>query len=136
MASVLSEHDKPNSRPLPLVQHSPNIQPTSYKAVPTDDTLPTLTYTDTTRRQHGELLAAKARSSSYVSMDGLLVSCIIPPLMGFGFVALGLYIIYGGTPFVIAHSTNRATVISQVFTALFFHLALGSHSCSICGAKC
>ena len=116
MASGLSEHDSP---PLLPVQPSANMQPTIYRSVPTDDTLYALTYADNTRRLHGEVLADEARRGSYFSMDGFLVSCIIPPLMGFGFVALGLYIIYGGTPLVIAHSTNRAAVVSQAFTALF-----------------
>jgi hypothetical protein len=39
--------------------------------------------------------------------------------MGFGFVALGLYTIYGHTTLVISHSTEHAAVVSQAFTALF-----------------
>lgn len=50
---------------------------------------------------------------------GGLVSCIIPPLLGFSFVALGFYITYGHTTIVISHSTEHAAVISQAFTALF-----------------
>jgi hypothetical protein len=56
---------------------------------------------------------------SFFSMDGILMSCIIPPLMGFGFVALGLYIIYGNSTLVVSKSTDNAAVISQAVTALF-----------------
>ena len=52
-------------------------------------------------------------------MNSLLVSCLIPPLMGFGFVILGLYIIYGHTTLVVSRSIQRAALISQAFTALF-----------------
>lgn len=52
-------------------------------------------------------------------MDGLLMSCIIPPLLGFSFVALGFYITYGRTAIIISHSTEHAAAISQAFTALF-----------------
>ena len=52
-------------------------------------------------------------------MGGLLVSCIIPLLMGSGFVALGFYIIYGHHTLVISHSVEHAVVLSQAFTALF-----------------
>src|SRR5882762_6843647 len=56
---------------------------------------------------------------SFFSMDGILMSCIIPPLMGFGFVTLGLYIIYGNSTLVVSKSTDNAAVISQAVTALF-----------------
>ena len=44
--------------------------------------------------------------------------CIVPPLMGFSFVALGFYIIYGQTTLVISRSTENAAVVSQAFTAI------------------
>jgi hypothetical protein len=44
---------------------------------------------------------------------------VIPPLMGFSFIALGFYILYSPTAVVISHSTEHAAVISQAFTALF-----------------
>jgi hypothetical protein len=39
--------------------------------------------------------------------------------MGFSFVALGFYILYGPTTIVISHSTEHAAIISQAFTAIF-----------------
>jgi MFS-type transporter involved in bile tolerance (Atg22 family) len=38
--------------------------------------------------------------------------------MGFSFVAFGFYVIYGQTTFVISHSTEKAAVVSQAFTAI------------------
>jgi hypothetical protein len=68
---------------------------------------------------HEETLAAHPHQGSSFSVDGLIVSCIITPLMGFGFVALGFVIIYGRTTLVVSHSIERAAPISQAFTALF-----------------
>lgn len=62
---------------------------------------------------------AHPAGGSFFSMDGLFVSCIIPPLMGFGFVALGFCVIYGRTTLVVSPSTEHAVLISQAFTALF-----------------
>ncbi|KIM79023.1 hypothetical protein PILCRDRAFT_574042 [Piloderma croceum F 1598] len=66
-------------------------------------------------------------------MDGLLVSYIIPLLMGFGFVALGFYIIYGRHTLVISHSIEHAAAISQAFTAFFavWHFAALSPAVSM-----
>ena len=68
---------------------------------------------------HEDAPVAHPRWRSFFSMDGLLVSCLIPPLMGFGFVILGFYIIYGHTTLVVSRSIQRAALISQAFTALF-----------------
>jgi hypothetical protein len=69
-------------------------------------------------RVNEEAPAHDSNQRSFVSIDGLLMSCIVPPLMGFSSVALGFYIIYGQTTLVISRSTENAAVVSQAFTAI------------------
>lgn len=47
------------------------------------------------------------------------LQCLLPPLIGLSFVALGLYIVYIPDPIIISHSTTNTVVVSQAFTALF-----------------
>ena len=67
----------------------------------------------------GELASDVSRRNTKFSTKNFLVDCIIPPLMGFSFVALGFYIVYTPTAVVVSHSTEHMAVISQAFTAIF-----------------
>lgn len=84
--------------------------------VPTHNTLQSLPYSDVPSQT---LVDVPPRWKSFFAMEGLLVSFVLPLLMGFGFVALGFYIIHGRHTLVISHSIVHAAVISQAFTALF-----------------
>jgi hypothetical protein len=83
------------------------------------DTPQNLPYANEPPQIYEQVPASNFYRRSCFSVDGFLVSCIIPPLMGFGFVALGLYAVHGHTTLVISHSTEHAAVINQAFTALF-----------------
>lgn len=111
MASVPTQHDTDHHLPHRLA----DMQPKTYTPVSMDETLQIQPYAD--------VPAPKTHRRSFFAVDGFLVSCIIPPFMGFSFVGLGLFIIYGHTTLVISHSTEHAAVISQGFTALsaFWH---------------
>jgi hypothetical protein len=96
-----------------------NLQPATYTSVSMHNTPPSLPYVDAPSHIHEQEPGPDFRRGSFFSMDGFMVCCIILPLMGFGFVTLRLYIIYGHTILVISHSTKHAIIISQAFTALF-----------------
>lgn len=95
------------------------MQPATYQSVSTDETLQTEPYSRVPGPVPMKTQVSDPNRRSFLSMDGFLVSCIISPLMGFCFVALGFYIIYGNTILVISHSTKHAALISQSFTAAF-----------------
>ena len=52
------------------------------------------------------------------SASRFLLQCLITPILGFGFVAFGFYILYGPSPVVISHSTAHISEISQGLTVL------------------
>lgn len=92
---------------------TPDMQAATYSPVPAHahDMLPRIK----SREVSTEVISSE---TSFFSIHGFLISCIITPLMGLGYVALGFFIIFGHTTLVISHSTQRATLISQAFTAL------------------
>ena len=75
-------------------------------------------YTETPPQANQDGARSDFNWRSLVSIDGLLVSCIVPPLMGFSFVVFGFYVIYGQTTFVISRSMEKAAVVSQAITAI------------------
>jgi hypothetical protein len=83
-----------------------------------DDTEPYDSTPATPGRIREDALTPEPHRRSFSSMDGFLVLCSMPPLMGFSFVAFGFYTIYRHTPLVISHSTEHAAKISQAFTAI------------------
>jgi hypothetical protein len=99
---------------LPM-DNSPDMQPTINRP----DSMGNNLSTPPDRSSRIEEEAGPASLRSLFSTDSILVSCIIPPFMGFTFVTLGFYIIYGHTKLVISHSTENATLISQAFVAIF-----------------
>jgi hypothetical protein len=78
-----------------------------------------LPYADPPGQIHGAQPALDIHRKTPFSMKLFLVDCIIPPLMGFSFVAFGLYILYSPSAVFISHSTEHAALISQTFTATF-----------------
>lgn len=52
------------------------------------------------------------------SAGKFLLQCLITPILGFGFVAFGFYILYGSSPVVISQSTAHISDISQGLTVL------------------
>jgi hypothetical protein len=91
----------------------------SYKPVSTDDTSQAERDVNLPHRIHGEVPTLILPERSLFSMDGILMSCIIPPIMGFGFVAFGLCIMYGNAAIIISKWTDNTAIISQAATALF-----------------
>ncbi|KZP14517.1 hypothetical protein FIBSPDRAFT_105279 [Athelia psychrophila] len=64
--------------------------------------------------------ATSPLSSRHVfSTKSFALQCLLPPLIGLSFVALGLYIVYTPDPIIISYSTTNTIVLSQAFTALF-----------------
>jgi hypothetical protein len=95
------------------------MQPTTYAQVSTDEALQGQPNVDLRLHVHGEVPTPISPERSFFSMHGILMSCIIPPIMGFGFVSLGLYITYSNSTLVVSKSTHNAAVISQAVTTLF-----------------
>src|SRR5882724_4302070 len=93
------------------------MQSVVYNPVPMDEALQTRPNANSLRQINEETELDPSRRSS-LSMDGFLVSCIVPPCMGFTFVALGFYIIFGHTTLVISHSTKHIALIGQAFAAI------------------
>lgn len=60
-----------------------------------------------------------ANSKNPFSYRTLPIQCLLPPLIGFSFVALGLCVAYKPNPIIVSHSINNTVVISQAYTALF-----------------
>ena len=99
------------------IQHLSDMHPAVYNPVPIDEVPETRPNANSPRHINEETELDPNRRS-FLSMDGFLVSCIFPPCMGFSFVALGFYIIYGHTTLVISHSTKHVALIGQAFTAI------------------
>lgn len=48
----------------------------------------------------------------------LFIQCLVPPILGLGYVGFGFYLLYAPAPFVLAHSTANQTLISTAFIVL------------------
>lgn len=52
------------------------------------------------------------------SFKTFFTQCIVPPLLGLGYVGFGFYLLHTPTPFILSHSTANQTIISTTFIAL------------------
>jgi hypothetical protein len=100
-------------------EYPSDMPPASYMPVHAEENMESLPYADAPGQIHGALPVLDTHRKTPFSMKRFLLDCMIPPLMGFGFIALGLYILYGPSAIFISHSTDHAGLISQAFTATF-----------------
>lgn len=61
---------------------------------------------------------AQPEQRSPFSFKTFFVQCVVPPLLGLGYVGFGFYILYAPTPFVLSHSTANQAIISTALIAI------------------